>query len=49
MNRKAISGSFYVGNKWLVQTHFILDNSIIGDNSGKIYTVEMQQREKLNF
>ncbi len=27
MNRKAISGSFYVGNKWLVQTHFILDNS----------------------
>ncbi len=22
---------------------------IIGDNSGKIYTVEMQQREELNF
>ena len=27
MNRKAISGSFYARNKWLLQTHFILDNS----------------------
>ena len=38
MNRKAISGSFYVGNKWLVQTHFILDNSVqpIGGVNEKI-------------
>ncbi len=40
MNRKAISGSFYTGNKESFQTHFILDKTAVLQNKNGRFVLE---------